>query len=141
MKLGGVVDRPDGCAAVQKDLDRLEKWSDRNLMVFNKGKRKVLPLGRVSPMHQDRLGTDQPESSFVDKGLEVLMDTKLTMRQQCALAAKKAKSLLACIRKNVASRQRNVILPLCSPLGCCVLFGGSQCKRDWMSPMKGHEDN
>ncbi|GAB0183490.1 mitochondrial enolase superfamily member 1 [Grus japonensis] len=41
-KLGRVVDAPDGCVAIQRDLDRLEKWADRNLTKFNKEKRKVL---------------------------------------------------------------------------------------------------
>ncbi|GAB0207547.1 hypothetical protein GRJ2_003220400 [Grus japonensis] len=49
-KLGGVVDVPEGHAVIQRDLDRLEKWADRNLMKFNKGKCKVQQLGRNQPV-------------------------------------------------------------------------------------------
>ena len=36
-KLGGVVDTPEGCAAVQRNLYSVESWAERNLMRFSKG--------------------------------------------------------------------------------------------------------
>jgi len=35
----------DGCAAIQRELERLDKWAERYRMKFNKEKCKVLYLG------------------------------------------------------------------------------------------------
>ena len=59
-----------GCATIQRDLDSLESWVQRNLMKLNKGKRRVLHLGRNNPMHQYRLGVDLLESSSVERDWE-----------------------------------------------------------------------
>ena len=57
-KLGGMADTPEGRAATQSDLDRPEKCADRNLMKFNNGKCKVLPLVMNNSMHRYRLRAD-----------------------------------------------------------------------------------
>lgn len=46
-----VTDPPDGCAAIQQDLDRVEKWTERNLINFNEGRYKALHLRRNNLKH------------------------------------------------------------------------------------------
>ncbi|KAJ7398251.1 hypothetical protein BTVI_97855 [Pitangus sulphuratus] len=50
-------------------------------------------------------------SSSVEKDVGVLVDYKLSLSPQCALGAKKSKGILGFIRKNIASRCKEVTLP------------------------------
>jgi len=136
-KLNGAVNMPEGWDAIQSDLDKLEKWACVNLMSFNKAKCKVLHTGQGNPWYQYRLGDERIESSPEEKDLgdEGLVDEKLHVNHKCVLAAQKANCTLGCTKRSVASRLREVILPLYSALvrphlESCIQLWSPQHRKD-----------
>ncbi|KAJ7425835.1 rna-directed dna polymerase from mobile element jockey-like [Willisornis vidua] len=54
-KLSGEAETPEGLDAMERDLDKLEKWVYGNLLRFNKDKCKTLHLSFGSSPYQYRL--------------------------------------------------------------------------------------
>ncbi|PKU45275.1 rna-directed dna polymerase from mobile element jockey-like [Limosa lapponica baueri] len=134
-KLCGMVDMLEGRDAIQRLVDRLQKWAYVNLMKFNQAKCKVPHLGHDNPKHKFGFSGEWLESSPEEKDLGVFVNEKLNMRQPCVLTAQKANRILGCIKRNVASRSREVILPLYSALmkphlQYCVQLWSPQHKKD-----------
>lgn len=76
---------------IQKSLDTLEKWADRNLRKFSRGKCEVPHLEKNVPVQTG--GQLAGKQILQKKDLGLLLEKKLSTRQQCALAAEKANSM------------------------------------------------
>jgi len=78
---------------------------------------------------------EEIESNPAKKDLGVLENEKPATSQQCVLAAQKTNHILDCIKRSVASRLREVILPLYSALvrpslESCVQLWSPQHRKD-----------
>ncbi|KAJ7410053.1 hypothetical protein BTVI_54341 [Pitangus sulphuratus] len=62
-----------------------------------------------NPKH--RQAGQRMESSPEEKDLRVVVDDKCNMTSQCAFAAQKVKRILDCVKRSMASRLMEVILP------------------------------
>ncbi|KAJ7426545.1 rna-directed dna polymerase from mobile element jockey-like [Willisornis vidua] len=69
--------------AIQRDLDKLEEWAHADLMTFQKAKCMIPHVVQGSCQYQYRLGDEWIESNPAKKDLEVMVDEKPDMSQQC----------------------------------------------------------
>jgi len=69
-------------------------------------------VGRGNPGYTYRLEDKRLKSSSAEKHLGVLVDNKLKMNEQCEQAGKEVNCILRCIKHNLASWSRELIVSL-----------------------------
>ena len=75
-------------------------------------KSRVQHLGRNSARHQDMPRAPSWKAALQKRTEGVLVNTKLNKSKQFTLAARETDSVISCVKQSIASRLREVILPL-----------------------------
>ncbi|KAF4787802.1 hypothetical protein TURU_167195 [Turdus rufiventris] len=110
-RLGKCVDLLEGRKVLCSNLERLDQWDEANWIRFNKTARSSTWI-ITSPCNTSVLRKNGCKNCLAEKDPCVLVNSQLNMSQHLAQVAKKANGILDCIRNNVSSRTKEVLITL-----------------------------
>jgi ribonucleases P/MRP protein subunit RPP40 len=111
-KLLGSVGTVEGVENLRKDLKNLEIWAEKWQMQFNVNKCSVIHLGKNNPQSTFSLYNEEIKNSIKERDLGVIIDKTMKFSEQCNIAAKNANMTLGMIKRNIVSRNKNIIIKL-----------------------------
>jgi hypothetical protein len=99
-------------ATLQEDLNKLYKWSQDWLMLFNVSKCATLHFGYYNPSHAYSMSGNAVNRVEETKDLGVWISSNLKPSHQCIAAAKKANRVLGMVYRNIQHKSPKIIKKL-----------------------------
>ena len=97
---------------LQSDLNKLVKWAEKWQMLFNKDKCKCLHIGQANAKNNYIMNNTVLLSTEREKDVGVVVSSDMKVSEQCGIAARKGNQILGLIRRNIAYRDKRLIIPL-----------------------------
>lgn len=116
-KYGRVIRGEEDQVKMQNDINRLLEWADRWQMSFNELKCKIMHVGKSNPQYSYHMGGYAPAGTILkkvqeEKDIGVMISNSLKPYAQCAMAAKKANSVLGQMSRSFHYRDRHIWIRL-----------------------------
>ena len=86
---------------IQDDIDKLVRWSEKLVMLFNFGKCKCLHTGPGNTGMNYELGGTIQSQTAKEKDLWVSMNANMKVSEQCRIAASKGNQVLDSQKYNI----------------------------------------
>ena len=111
-KIYRVISNTHDIENLQKDMDSLEKWSDKWMLRFNAGKCKCMHLGKNNIEHQYSMSGTDIENVKHEKDLGVTFDNELKFNEHISLKVKKANQAVGMIKNTFTCMDSEIFIPL-----------------------------
>ena len=96
---------------LQVDLYKLVKWADKRQMLFNNDRCKCLHIGQANAKTNYLINNTVLLSTEKEKDVGVIVSSDMKVSEQCGIAARKGNQILGLIRRNIAYRDKRLIIP------------------------------
>ena len=96
----------------QNDLDKLVKWSEKWQMLSNLGKCKCLHTGHGNLGINYNMGDTVLGTTVKEKDLGIMISADMKVSEQCGVAAFRDNKIVGLIRRNIAYKEKELIIPL-----------------------------
>ena len=97
---------------VSGSLNKRVKWAEKWQMLFNKDKCKCLHIGQANAKKNYLMNNTVLLSKEREKDVGVVVSSDMKVSEQCGIAARKGNQILGLIRRNIAYRDKRLIIPL-----------------------------